>query len=88
MDTYSCRNCNSEKTHRKDLTPTWSAVSLGIFDIVAIGPTDVVQCRSNDWPGMVEMETIRNFPAPPLCKKLIHRWRDRQRTPDVRIIEN
>jgi len=24
------------------------------------------------------------FPAPPLCKKLLHRWRDRQRLPDVR----
>lgn len=69
---------------------TRAAASLGIFDIVAIGPTDVVlvQCKSNDWPGMVEMETMRNFPTPPLCKQLIHRWRDRQRTPDVRIIEN
>jgi hypothetical protein len=33
------------------------------------------------------MEAIKEFPAPPLCKKLIHRYRDRQRLPDVRIVE-
>jgi hypothetical protein len=37
--------------------------------------------------GSVEMEAIKEFPAPPLCKKLIHRYRDRQRLPDVRIVE-
>jgi hypothetical protein len=69
---------------------TRAAASLGVFDIVGIGPSDIVlvQTKSNDWPGSVEMEAIRNFPCPPLCKKLIHRWRDRQHTPDVRVIES
>jgi hypothetical protein len=59
---------------------TRAAASLGVFDIVGIGPTDVVlvQCKTRDYPGAVEMEAIRNFPAPANCRKLIHRWRDRQ----------
>jgi len=69
---------------------TRAAASLGVFDIVGIGPSDIVlvQTKSNDWPGSVEMEAIRNFPCPQLCKKLIHRWRDRQHTPDVRVVES
>ena len=67
---------------------TRAAVSLGVFDIVGVSPTDVVlvQVKSRDWPGSVEMETIRNFLCPPLCKKLIHRYRDRVRVPDVRMV--
>jgi hypothetical protein len=68
---------------------TRAAASLGVFDIVGIGPSDIVlvQCKTRDFPGAVEMEAIRNFPVPPSTKKLIHRWRDRQRLPDVRIVE-
>jgi hypothetical protein len=40
--------------------------------------------KSNAWPGTVEMETLRNFVAPPNCRKLVHRWRHRERLPDVR----
>ena len=52
---------------------TGSSASLGAFDIIRIGPTDVVlvQCKTHDWPGSVEMEAIRNFQCPPLCKKII-----------------
>jgi hypothetical protein len=28
----------------------------------------------------------RELPRPPSCGKLIHRWRDRQRLPDVREV--
>jgi Holliday junction resolvase len=68
---------------------TRAAASLGVFDIVGIGPSDVVlvQTKSNDWPRAVEMEAIRNFPCPAICKKLIRRWRDRQRLPDIRIVD-
>lgn len=63
-----------------------SAASLGAFDIIGIGTVDIVLCqvKSNAWPGTVEMETIKLFPAPPNARKLVHRWRDRQRLPDVR----
>lgn len=65
---------------------TRAAASLGVWDIVGIGSTDVVlvQVKTRDWPGTVEMETLRLFPAPANCRKLVHRWRDRQRLPDTR----
>ena len=65
-----------------------AAASLGVFDIVAIGSTDValVQVKTRDWPGTEELEEIRSFPAPANCRKLVHRWRDRQRLPDVKEV--
>ena len=65
---------------------TRSAASLGEWDIVGIGSTDVVlvQVKSNDWPGSVEMETLSLYSVPPNARKPVHRWRDRQRLPDVR----
>lgn len=65
---------------------TRAAASLGAWDFVGIGSTDVVlvQVKSRDWPGAAEMETLRDFCCPPNCRKFIHRWRDRQRLPDVK----
>ena len=65
---------------------TRAAASLGAWDIVGIGSADVVlvQVKTHDWPGATETETLRLFPAPPNARKLVHRWRDRQRVPDVR----
>jgi len=67
---------------------TRAAASLGAWDIIGIGSTDVVlvQVKTRDWPGSVEMEQLKLFPAPPNCRKLLHRWRDRQRRPDVREV--
>ena len=60
--------------------------SLGEWDIIGICSADVVllQVKTRDWPGSVEMEQLRLFPAPTNCRKLVHRWRDRQSVPDVR----
>lgn len=65
-----------------------SAASLGCWDVIGIGPTDTVllQVKTRDWPGEVEMEDLRAFPCPGNCRKLIHRWRDRHRQPDVRTL--
>lgn len=65
---------------------TRAAASLGAWDLVAIGSTDVVlvQVKTRDYPSAAEMETLRNFAAPPNARKLVHRWRDHQRQPDVR----
>jgi Archaeal holliday junction resolvase (hjc) len=65
-----------------------AAASLGVWDLIAVGSTDVVlvQVKTRDWPGTAEMETLTNFPCPPNCRRLIHRWRDRQRLPDVRDV--
>jgi hypothetical protein len=59
---------------------------LGAWDIVAIGSQDVIllQVKSRDWPGSAELETLQAFPCPPNCRKLVHRWKDRQRLPDVK----
>ena len=69
---------------------TRAAASLGVWDIIAIGSTDVVllQVKTRDWPGAAEMETLKQFPAPTNCRKLVHRWRDRQQTPDVRKVDH
>lgn len=65
---------------------TRAAASLGVWDLIGIGSTDVVlvQVKTRDWPGSVEMETLSTFRVPPNCRRLVHRWRDRQRAPDVR----
>jgi uncharacterized protein with GYD domain len=65
---------------------TRAAASLGAWDIVAIGSQDVIllQVKSRDWPGSAELETLQAFPCPPNCRKLVHRWKDRQRLPDVK----
>ena len=67
---------------------TRAAASLGVWDVVGVGSTDVVlvQVKTRDWPSSVEMETLKNFTAAPGCRKLIHRWRDRQRLPDVKEV--
>jgi hypothetical protein len=67
---------------------TRAAASLGAWDIIGIGSTDVVlvQVKSNEWPRSAEMETLEAFQAPPNARKLVHRWRDGQRAPDVREV--
>lgn len=67
---------------------TRAAASLGAWDVIGIGPTDLVlvQVKTRDWPGSVEMETLRAFPCPVNCRRLVHRWRDCHRMPDVREI--
>jgi hypothetical protein len=64
---------------------TRSAASLGDWDIVGIGPTDVVlvQVRTRDWPGLLERAALREFQVPPNCRKLLHRWRPRAKVPDL-----
>ena len=64
---------------------TRSAASLGVWDIVGIGSNNVVlvQVKTRDWPGSAEMEALRRFAVPTNTRKLVHRWRDRVRVPDV-----
>lgn len=65
---------------------TRAAASLGCWDLVGVCSTDVVLCqvKTRDWPGAAELETLRAFAAPPNCRKLLHRWRDGRRVPDVK----
>src|ERR1700733_9614676 len=65
-----------------------SAASLGVWDVIGIGPADVVlvQVKTRDWPGSAEMERLKVFPAPDNCRKVVHRWRDGERRPDIREV--
>lgn len=65
-----------------------AAASKGVFDLIGVSRTDVVlvQCKSNRWPSPEELEAIQLFPCPPNARKLVHRWRDRVRQPDVREV--
>lgn len=65
-----------------------AGASLGVFDIIGIGRTDIILCqvKTRDWPGSVETENIKNFPAPRNARKLVHRWRNYARVPDVKEI--
>lgn len=67
---------------------TKAGASLGVFDVIAVGSNDFVllQVKSNRWPSAAEMETIKNFICPHNAKKLVHRWVDRKRLPDVREV--
>jgi len=67
---------------------TRAAGSLGAWDIIGIGPTDVVlvQVKSRDWPGAAEWETLGEFVCPPFTRKVVHRWRDGEKLPDVRLL--
>jgi hypothetical protein len=64
---------------------TRAAASLGMWDLIGIGSTDVVlvQVKSNEWARSAEMEALQAFTVPPNCRRLVHRWRDRQQVPDV-----
>ena len=66
-----------------------SAASKGVFDIIGISSQDVILCqvKTRDWPGHIEMATLREFVAPPTCRKIVHRWRPRMRLPDTKEIK-
>jgi len=69
---------------------TRSAGSLGVWDMVAIGPMDtvLVQCKTNRWPSRAEMEVMKLFPIPTNCRKVVHRWDDRKRMPLVKELRS
>lgn len=64
---------------------TRAAGSLGAWDLVGIGPADVVvvQVKSNRPPAPAERETPAGFSCPSNCKRLVHVRHDRQRWPLV-----
>lgn len=65
-----------------------SAGSLGPFDVVAYNDVGVIfiQCKSNAFPGPLEMEQLKEEHIPPNCVKLIHRWNDHATKPIVQQI--
>lgn len=66
-----------------------AGASLGPWDLVCLCPTGgvLVQVKCNDWPGTLERLALQDFVAPPHFRKVIHRWRDRHRTPDEQWLQ-
>lgn len=62
--------------------------SLGEWDLIGINAAGgvLVQVKTRDWPGTLERLALVEFPAPPNFAKLIHRWRDGAREPDVQEV--
>ena len=67
---------------------TRAAGSLGTWDFIGVSSNDIVLCqvKSRDWPGTIEMAELREFPAPSNTRKIVHRWRDYAKEPDVKEI--
>lgn len=67
---------------------TRAAASLGIFDVIAIGPSGVrcLQVKSNRWPSAAEMEAIELFQVPAGCTKEVWRFDDYARAPMIKTV--
>jgi len=74
-----------EWLERQGYAMTRSAASLGAWDLVGVRRDGfvLVQVRTRDWPGPTERAILAEFSAPSNCRKELHRWRPRMRTPDV-----
>ena len=79
----------------RDLLYSWGAIrvvrsgaSLGEFDLLGICPGELllVQVKSNRWPSKAEMARLRAFPRLTYLKKLVFRYNDRQKHPEIRTI--
>jgi len=89
----NCKRKGTRNEHRSRVlleaagySVTRAAASLGAWDLIGVGSTDIVlvQVKTRDYPSAAEMETLKLFVAPPNARKLVHRWVDGRRTPDVR----
>jgi len=61
--------------------------SLGVFDLVALGPQRVrlVQVKSNEKPRPAERERLALFPRFPYTSKEVWVFYDRQREPAIEV---
>ncbi len=59
---------------------TRAAASLGMWDIIAIGPNDnkLVQVKSNRWPPLSEMQAMVAFRCNSVNSKEVWRYDDRK----------
>lgn len=64
-----------------------AAASKGTWDFIATSEHNIVfvQVRSGRWPGLRERAELAAFKAPAKCIREMHRWRARQRLPDVKV---
>jgi hypothetical protein len=64
---------------------TRSGGSLGVWDLIGVGPAGVVlvQVKTNRLPAPAERAVLAAFPVPPGVRKLVHLWKDYGRMPAV-----
>ncbi len=62
--------------------------SLGIFDLVALGPTGarLIQVKSNEKPRLAERERLAQFPRFPFASKELWVFYDRIREPVIELL--
>jgi Holliday junction resolvase len=69
---------------------TRAAASLGLFDVIAVGPGDVrlVQCKAgkHPWLSPAEREALVLFAVPPNVRKELWKWRDYAREPEIEVL--
>lgn len=65
-----------------------SGGSLGIFDLVALGPTGarLIQVKSNEKPRPAERERLAHFPRFPFASKELWIFYDRIREPVIEML--
>jgi Archaeal holliday junction resolvase (hjc) len=65
-----------------------SGGSLGLFDLVAIGPSSVklIQCKSNRKPGARERAALAAFPVFPYCTREIWIFHDKTWEPVIEVV--
>ena len=65
-----------------------AAGSHGPFDLVAFNASGLllVQVKSNEWATPAECESMSLVPVPANATKLVHRWDDRVKLPQVKEI--
>lgn len=64
-----------------------AAGSKGLWDFIATSEHNVVfvQVRSGQWPSKKDQARLAAFKAPRSAIRELHRWRARQRLPDVKV---
>ena len=67
---------------------TRSGASLGVFDVIAIGPHTVrlIQVKANRWPRRAEHEAIERVRCGHGVSKEVWRWNDREPAPIIRVV--
>ena len=67
-----------------------SAASLGLWDIIAVGPKDIrlIQVKFGIRPALsgIERKALELFQVPPNVSKELWKWRVRARTPDIEVL--
>jgi len=67
-----------------------SAASKGLWDIVAYNGLEIVfvQVKTNGWPGRQESQAMAEEMVPANGRKVIYRWDDRVKSPQIKEIGN